>query len=38
MTQPAWALVYIYADLEGNAEILNVYELYIDQHAHPVEK
>ena len=29
----AWALVYVYADLEGNAEILNVYELYIDKHA-----
>ena len=34
---PAWSLVYIYADLEGNAEILNVYELYIDQHAFPSE-
>ena len=34
---PAWALVYIYADLKGNAEILNVYELYIDQHAYPAE-
>ena len=32
---PAWALVYIYADLEGNAEILNVYELYIERHAFP---
>lgn len=29
----AWALVYVYADLEGNAEIMNVYELYIDKHA-----
>ena len=27
-----WALVYIYADLQGNAEIINVYELYIDRH------
>ena len=34
---PTWALVYIYADLEGNAEILNVYELYIDKHAFPAE-
>lgn len=34
---PKWALVYIYADLEGNAEIMNVYELYIDRHAHPEE-
>lgn len=34
---PAWALVYIYADLEGNAEILNVYELYIDRHVYPEE-
>ena len=32
---PAWALVYIYADLDGNAEIMNVYELYIDRHAFP---
>ena len=34
---PTWALVYIYADLQGNAEIMNVYELYIDQHAYPAE-
>ena len=34
---PIWALVYIYADLQGNAEIMNVYELYIGQHAHPAE-
>ena len=34
---PTWALVYIYADLEGNAEIMNVYELYIDKHAQPAE-
>ena len=34
---PVWALVYIYADLEGNAEITNIYELYIDRHAAPVE-
>ena len=30
---PTWNLVYIYADLEGNAEILNVWEIYIDKHA-----
>jgi len=34
---PTWALVYIYADLEGNAEITNVYDLYIDRHSTPVE-
>ena len=34
---PTWALVYIYADLQGNAEIMNVYELYIDRHAYPEE-
>lgn len=32
---PHWALVYIYADLEGNAEIMNVYDLYIDRHSAP---
>ena len=32
---PAWALVYIYADLDGNAEITNVYEFYIDRHSTP---
>ena len=30
-----WALVYVYADLQGNAEITNVYELYIDRHSGP---
>ena len=34
---PSWALVYIYADLEGNAEITNVYELYIARHSTPAE-
>ena len=34
---PTWALVYIYADLQGNAEITNVYELYIDRHSAPAE-
>ena len=33
--EPAWALVYIYADLQGNAKITNVYELYIAQHSTP---
>ncbi|MBQ6326486.1 MAG: FMN-binding protein [Clostridia bacterium] len=28
-----WAMLYIYADLDGNAEITNVYELYIDRHS-----
>ena len=35
--KPTWALVYIYADLQGNAEIRNVYELYIDRHSEPVK-
>ena len=35
--EASWALVYIYADLEGNAEIMNVYELYIPQHSMPKE-
>ena len=30
---PTWNLVYIYSDLEGNAEIMNVWEIYIDKHA-----
>ncbi len=34
---PTWALVYVYADLQGNAEITNVYELYIDRHSAPAE-
>ena len=32
-----WALVYIHADLDGNAEITNVYELYIDRHSTPAD-
>ena len=32
---PSWNLVYIYADLEGNADITNIYELYIDRHTQP---
>ena len=34
---PTWALVYIHADLDGNAEITNVYELYIDRHSASAE-
>ena len=34
---PTWALVYIYADLDGNAEITNVYELYVDRHSTPAD-
>ena len=34
---PTWALVYIYADLDGNTEITNVYELYIDRHSTPAD-
>ncbi len=33
--EPNWALVYIYADLQGNAEIMNVYDLYVDRHSMP---
>ena len=33
--EPNWALVYIYADLQGNAEITNVYDLYIARHSQP---
>ena len=32
-----WSLVYIYADLQGNAEIMNVYDLFIPQHSMPKE-
>ena len=34
---PSWGLLYLYADLEGNVEIMNVYELYVDRHAYPAE-
>ena len=34
---PNWALVYIYADLQGNAEIMNVYDLYIGRHSAPAD-
>ncbi len=32
-----WTLVYIYADLQGNTEIMNTYDLYIAQHSMPKE-
>lgn len=32
---PTWALVYVYADEQRNAEITNVYDLYIDRHSTP---
>ena len=34
---PTWALVYIYADLQGNVEITNVYDLYVDRHSAPTD-
>ena len=41
ITQPdapvSWALAYIHADPEGNAEMTNVYALYIDRHSAPAE-
>ena len=36
-SESAWALVYIHADLQGNAEVMNVYELYIEKHAQPMD-
>ena len=36
-TSPSWALVYIHTDPEGNADITNVYELYIDRHSTPAK-
>ena len=33
--EPNWALLYIYPDLQGNAEITNVYDLYIARHRQP---
>ena len=35
---PHWSLLYLYADLQGNVEIMNVYDLYIDMHAFPTEE
>ena len=35
--EPFWALVYIYEDLQGNAEITNVYDLDIPRHFAPVK-
>jgi len=31
----SWVLMYIHADPEGNAEITNLYELYIGRHSAP---
>ena len=36
-SQQKWTLVYIYADLQGNAEIMNTYDLYIAEHSMPKE-
>ena len=36
-TEQKWTLVYIYADLQENAEIMNTYDLYIAQHSMPKE-
>ena len=36
-TEPFWALVYIYEDLQGNAEITNVYDLDIPRHFAPAK-
>lgn len=36
-SQSKWSLVYIYADLQGNAEVMNVYDLYIAEHSMPKE-
>ena len=36
-TPPYWALVYIYADLQGNAEVTNVYDLDIPRHWAPAK-
>ena len=34
-SEKKWTLVYIYADLQGNAEIMNTYDLYIAKHSMP---
>ncbi len=36
--KPYWTLVYIYADLEGNAKIMNIHELDIGLYAYPTEE
>ncbi len=36
-SEQKWTLVYIYADLQGNAEIMNTYDLYIARHSMPKE-
>ena len=35
---PHWTLVYIYADLQGNAEIMNIYDLDVSLYAYPSEE
>ena len=35
--KPHWTLVYIYADLQGNAEIMNIHDLDIGLYAYPEE-
>ncbi len=34
---PFWALVYVYADLQGGAELTNVYDLDIPRHWAPAQ-
>ena len=34
-TEQKWTLVYIYANLQENAEIMNTYDLYIAEHSMP---
>lgn len=36
-SEQKWTLVYIYADLQGNADIMNTYDLYIARHSMPKE-
>ena len=35
---PHWTLVYIYADLQGTAEIMNIYDLDVSLYAYPSEE
>ena len=36
--RPRWTLVYIYADLQGNVEIMNIHHLDISLYAYPTEE
>ena len=36
--RPHWTLVYIYADLQGNVEIMNIHDLDISLYAYPTEE